>query len=279
MARWLVFTVSTGGYDLEGSEPALPAGARQGAEWIRLVDSLSFSLLASRASLWRTVLLDASHLSPPLPPSHYAPSPPASSSLASSFSSSLPLTSLALPQNSSHLSAESARRLSREIKIRPHRFSLVWRYEISLYLDSNVRVVQPLSPLFRLASTHDLAAYDFPRPLDAEAAWVRRFLTTKDPRFTTAAAQEWLNRTLADQVGRYKRKGDHMWNRTVYGKVILRRHTKCVHSFGEIWWQEYSSGVPRDQLSFRYSSREAARQCGLRVHFGQHHKGRLAGFR
>ena len=259
----VVFTVSTGGYDVEtGSEPRLAKRAMPGVEFLRFVDETSLAKLAGRSSRWQTILLNASD----------APG---------------------------GAGTGAAQRLSRDIKLRPHRYPAIWRHSASIYVDSNVRIHQPLWPIFAKVAngSADLAAYDFGRGLDNEAAWVRRYLIAKSPTFQSAAAQARLNRTLEWQVARYKQHGDHNWNRTMYGKVILRRHTSCARRFGELWWHEYNLGVPRDQLSFRHCIREAGRRCGLEhvslgrngrhgpkfyryflVHFSQQ-KGRLAGFR
>ena len=259
----VVFTVSTGGYDVEtGSEPRLAKRAMPGVEFLRFVDETSLAKLAGRSSRWQTILLNASD----------APGGGGTG---------------------------AAQRLSRDIKLRPHRYPAIWRHSASIYVDSNVRIHQPLWPIFAKVAngSADLAAYDFGRGLDNEAAWVRRYLIAKSPTFQSAAAQARLNRTLEWQVARYKQHGDHNWNRTMYGKVILRRHTSCARRFGELWWHEYNIGVPRDQLSFRHCIREAGRRCGLEhvslgwngrhgpkfyryflVHFSQQ-KGRLAGFR
>ena len=238
-ARLLVYTVSTGGYDIDAlSDLRLSRRAVQGIDFIRFVDADGLALLSGRTYRWQTVLLNHS---------------------AGAATGGM----------------SPAQRLSRDIKIRPHRYEIVWRYDASLYIDSNVRVHQPVHPLFaRVANgSADLGAYDFPRGLDGEAEWIRRYLTLKQPRFNSTSAQWWLNRTLKQQVARYKAHGDHMWNRTMYGKVILRWHSARIRLFGELWWREYSLGVPRDQLSFRFCAREAHRRCGFRA-FSLGHNGR-----
>lgn len=261
--RLLIFTVSTGGYDIEvESEPRISAASMSRVDFIRFVDRFSLLRLQGRKTLWQTVLLNAS---------------------------------------CRDCSGESASRaLSREIKIMPHRFAVVWKYNASMYVDSNVRIHHSPWPIFEpvFHGNSDLAAYTFGRTLDGEAEWVRRYFVTKVPRFRTEAAQDWVNRTLTKQVIKYKRHGDHLFNRTLYGKVIVRRHSACVRQFGELWWHEYTKGVPRDQISFHYCTAEAGRRCGLRfaslgwngrhgprftrffhVHFSAQQKGRLVGFR
>lgn len=219
-ARMVVFTVSTGGYDIDAViDLSLSRRAMQGIDFIRFVDARSLAILSHRSSRWQTVLLNESDV------------------VTTDF-----------VRSGDRLTA--AQFLSRDVKIRPHRYNAVWRYDASLYIDSNVRVHQPVHSLFaRLADGKaDLGAYDFPRSLDEEAAWIRRYLILKNPKFNTTFAQQRLNHTLRRQVARYKAHGDHMWNRTMYGKVILRWHSIRTMYFGELWWREYAHGVPRDQL-------------------------------
>lgn len=201
-------------------------------------------------------------------------------------------------QGFSKLSA--AQWLSRDVKLRPHRYPQIWRYAASIYVDSNVVIHHNLDPLFDRVEngTSDLAAYDFPRCLDDEADWVERYLLLKQSRrFNSSVASRAALRAMLDaQVADYKVHGDHLWNRTMYGKVIVRRHGERVRHFGECWWRELIRGVPRDQISMRYCAADSGRRVGLRtsslgrwgrmgakfrryfrVHFGTD-PGRLAGF-
>lgn len=270
-SRLLVYTVSTSGYDVDPSqEPRLARTATRGLDFVRFVDAESLARIGSRRkSVWQTVLLNSSDA-------------PAVESAQAFGASSLGL----------------AQRLSRDVKMRPHRYPLLWQYEASLYIDANVQPREALLPLFGrvVNGSTDLATYTFPRSLDDEAAWVHRYLTTRTSRFNSSKSREWLDRTLASQLTRYKRHGDHLWNQTAYGKVILRRHSYRTVAFGELWWAEFTRGVPRDQLSFRFCARQTGRRHGLRtatlgwrgrwgprfrryfqVVFGRQ-KGRLAGF-
>ena len=122
----VVFTVSTGGYDIEsGSEPRLPKRAMPGVEFLRFVDEVSLAKLAGRSSRWRTILLNATDA----------------------------------PGGGG---AGAAQRLSRDIKLRPHRYPAIWRHTASLYVDSNVRIHQPLWPVFAKVAngSADIAAID-----------------------------------------------------------------------------------------------------------------------
>ena len=236
--RRVVYTVSTGGYDIRGSESRrLPEEVTRGIDFVRFVDRESLTKLSqlSQHALhpWRNVLLDT----PPY--TAYAMSP--------------------------------ALLLSRDVKIRPHRYPLLWRYEASLYVDSNVQIHHAVDAVFDHVAhgggNVDLAAFDFPRSLEDEAKWVERYLLTKQARRfnTSAESRAVLAATLAAQVSDYKVHGDHLWNRTMYGKVIVRHHSERVRYFGERWWQELGRGVPRDQLSFHFCAAEAGRKVGLRT--------------
>ena len=238
--RRVVYTVSTGGYDIRGSESRrLPEEVTRGIDFLRFVDRESLTKLSqlSQHALhpWRNVLLDT----------NYAAAP-----------SEAPTT------------MSPALRLSRDVKIRPHQYPLLWRYEASLYVDSNVQIHHPVDGVFahvaRDGGNVDLAAFDFPRSLEDEAKWVERYLLTKQAN-TSAESRARLAATLAAQVSDYKAHGDHLWNRTMYGKVIVRHHSDRVRYFGERWWQELSRGVPRDQLAFRFCAADAGRKVGLRT--------------
>ena len=237
----VVYTVSTGGYDADAWHTMsrgrkLPVDVTSGIDFVRFVDHESLARLSHHdPAPWRNVLLE----------------PSASGLMVAS--STMTATQL----------------LSRDVKLRPHRYPQIWSYKASLYVDSNVHIHHPVDAVFSQVESGiaDLAAFDFPRTLDDEAKWVERYLLTKQARQFNAstATRAALAGMLAAQVADYKAHGDHLWNRTMYGKVIARRHDDRVRFFGEHWWQELNRGVPRDQLSFRFCAADAGRKVGLRA--------------
>ena len=231
----VIYTVSTGGYDIDIRHHKMSPDVTRGIDFVRFVDRESLAKLSHHdTSPWRNVLLDPT-------------------TVAAASTTTMSATQL----------------LSRDVKLRPHRYPLLWRYHASLYVDSNVRIHHPVDTVFAHVEdgAADLAAFDFPRTLDNEAKWVERYLLVKQARWfnVSATSRAALGATLAAQVADYKAHGDHLWNRTMYGKVIARRHGDRVRYFGERWWQELNRGVPRDQLSFRFCAADAGRRVGLRT--------------
>jgi hypothetical protein len=54
------------------------------------------------------------------------------------------------------------------------------------------------------------------------------------------------------QMAKYKKEGYPAKNGLNEGTIILRRHTKKIEEFNNLWWSEISSGSRRDQLSLNY---------------------------
>ena len=234
----VVYTVSTGGYDVSSSTKAVPAAITRGTDFIRFVDSSSQAKLSSMRDRapWRNVWLNDSTVDQGT-------------------------------QGFARLT--TAQWLSRDVKLRPHRYPQIWRYASSIYVDSNVIIHHDLDALFDRVEngSSDLAAYDFPRRLDDEANWVERYLLLKQSRRfnSSGASRAALRAMLDEQVAHYKAHGDHLWNRTMYGKVLVRRHGERARHFGECWWRELIRGVPRDQISMRFCAADSARRVGLRT--------------
>lgn len=55
---------------------------------------------------------------------------------------------------------------------------------------------------------------------------------------------------IAEQMARYKKEGYPEKNGLAWTDVLIRRHTKRVGKFNEMWWNEVKRGSKRDQLSF-----------------------------
>ena len=237
-ARVLVYTISTGGYDLQALTEPTGLAARS-ADFVRFVDAPTQLALANVSTSWRIVPLDTE------------------------FQAAAHAAAVSM----SVLSAEQY--LSRTFKIQPHRSSLVWSYAQSIYVDANTRVYGDVGAFAKkVLERVDLATFDFKRTLQSEAQYIREYLTHREPwapRFRSESGLEWLNATLSRQMGLYQRSGDHLWGRTMPGKVVFRRHNNRTAAFGDMWWREFTGGVPRDQLSLRWCAQESSRQTGLTV--------------
>lgn len=130
-------------------------------------------------------------------------------------------------------------RESRRFKIMPHRHFPEAEY--TLYHDGNIR----------LKHVHFLD-----------------WLTDRDMAFCTHPLRDCVyqeaeacieagkgsREEIEDQMARYKAEGYPEHAGLAAGTVILRRHTEAVRRFNETWWEEYSKGSSRDQLSLHYTS-------------------------
>lgn len=132
------------------------------------------------------------------------------------------------------------RRNSRIQKILAHRYIST---PYSIYVDANIKLLcSPVNLVEKYLKDYDLMVFTHP---------------TRDCIYDEAitCAKRGLDdlETIISQVKRYEDEG--------YGKhkglcecgVIIRRHTKDVEVFNNIWWAEYCAGSRRDQISFMYA--------------------------
>lgn len=168
--------------------------------------------------------------------------------------------------------------LSRVVKLLPHCATLIDTYEVSIYVDANVQLVQPPVPLLdafdpKHGSAPDLGFFDFPRTLRGEAEWILTYLNY------THQGQAWLKTHNASgealikaQAARYGeafrttlRGSAGSTSRIGYGKVIVRGRSSRTRHFNSIWWREFCDGVPRDQISYKFAMRTAEVEVGLQT--------------
>lgn len=67
---------------------------------------------------------------------------------------------------------------------------------------------------------------------------------------------------IQPQMDRYRAEGYPVHNGLHSCSVILRKHTKKMAEFNELWWREIQLGSRRDQLSFDY----CVWKSGVKVH-------------
>jgi hypothetical protein len=133
-------------------------------------------------------------------------------------------------------------RLSRRPKLLPHRY--LARYEWSLYLDANTRLIGDPARLVAECQADDLAFFCFRHPhrecLYAEAEVV-------------IALDYDDERRVREQIDHYRRAGFPSRAGLIAGTAILRRHDDAqVIALGEEWYEHVLRFSKRDQLSFNF---------------------------
>lgn len=130
---------------------------------------------------------------------------------------------------------------NRFAKMHPH---LVFpEYEISVYIDGNIEIISELRLLVRQALVNqDIALYEHPF----------RDCVYEEARECAAIGHDW-HWTIKKQMKIYKQNNFPVGHGMFECNVIFRRHNSpAVRSLMEAWWDEFTNGVKRDQLSFTY---------------------------
>lgn len=133
---------------------------------------------------------------------------------------------------------------NRRLKILAHRFFP--DYEMSLYVDGNIRIIRDPYPLFQ----KNLARSSIAAPIHPErtCAYDEADLLLKSARLTDKDKI-----TLRNQIRRYAQEGFPRNSVLTENNVILRRHNQPeIIRLTEHWWREFEAGAPRDQVSLPY---------------------------
>ena len=114
--------------------------------------------------------------------------------------------------------------------------------EYSLWIDASITLLVPLQNLIdRFLRDSDIAMFKhYKRNCIYDEAKVCRKMKLDDPEI------------IDRQMEKYKKEGYPAKNGLNEGTIILRRHTKKIEEFNNLWWSEISSGSRRDQLSLNY---------------------------
>ena len=136
----------------------------------------------------------------------------------------------------------SPERATRYPKIMPHKWLVPTDY--SIWLDSNISLVQDPWKLIEYLGDNDIAFFPHHWGHDCIYQEVENIITfhKDDPQRVREQAEE------------YRKEGYPAHNGLIWGKVIVRRHTKKIEYLNKGWWQEIKNGSHRDQLSFNYVS-------------------------
>ena len=139
------------------------------------------------------------------------------------------------------LDDESPATASRRIKILPHK--LFTNYQISLYVDGNIKIVADPSPLFEKYLEKGLSA--IPTHPDRNCAYKEAHLCINMGLSNKEVTEK--------QMAKYEADGLPKNNGMTANGIMFRRHNdENIIRIMESWFKEYCRGGKRDQLSLSY---------------------------
>lgn len=143
------------------------------------------------------------------------------------------------------LPPEAGARASANRFVKMHPDLLFKDYDVSAYVDGNVRVLNDISAVARSAMIRgDIALFEHP---------FRRCIYL-EAQECAAIGHDWSWK-IDRQMRRYRRDGYPVDHGLYEANVIVRRHhSPAVRKLMAAWWSEYRNGIRRDQLSLCYLS-------------------------
>lgn len=180
-----------------------------------------------------------------------------------------------------HLATDEPLWISRKIKASPDNF-FPRPYKKSVYIDGNVEVTGPVSELFDQvgdAAGTDVAIFNLggwaKAPLASLGPWTMKFEVEEAKRYVERKGNgRWEPSAVDAQVNRFRAEYPDIDEMTAYyGKIIVREHNARTQAFGDIWYEEFLRGVPRDQISLPYALRKAGAQVKPLNHWFTHFLG------
>ena len=140
-----------------------------------------------------------------------------------------------------HIDDESASVVNRRYKILPHIY--LNEYELSLYVDGNINIVNDPTELFEKYLATNVMA--IPKHQDRTCAYEESIICIN----TSLANKE----VTEKQMLRYKAEGFPANFGMTENNIIFRQHNdKTLILLMNNWWTEYCNGGKRDQLSLPF---------------------------
>lgn len=141
---------------------------------------------------------------------------------------------------------------NRYVKMHPHIFFS--DYDITIYIDGNVRIV---GDLYELVAEID----------ELEGCFFAYAHAERDCVYSEAAAcsyfsHDWIWR-IVKQMREYSFNNYPMNNGLVSANILIRKNNSMLEMLMDAWWNAYSSGVKRDQLSLSF----VAWQLDIPIHY------------
>ena len=146
----------------------------------------------------------------------------------------------------------SARHESRKSKILPHLF--LADYEYSIYMDGNFLLLRnPRQLLESVFLKAPMGIFDHNQSGDARNCVYKEHQAIIDLYNQEGVLKDNLT-VIQKQMDRYRKEGYPEQNGLISAGILIRKHNEPeVIRTMETWWNEFTNGSKRDQLSFNYA--------------------------
>jgi len=132
---------------------------------------------------------------------------------------------------------------NRFIKMHPH--LVLPEHDISIYIDGNIQIVGDVYNLIDKCMASNLDIFMYQHPF--------RNCIYQEAETCIIESLEWIWK-VSSHMRRYSKLNYPSDNGLFELNILIRKNTTKVRSLMDHWWNEYSSGAKRDQLSLTYSA-------------------------
>ncbi|AUL69750.1 glycosyltransferase domain-containing protein [Escherichia coli] len=133
--------------------------------------------------------------------------------------------------------------INRAIKICPQVFGLLEEYELTIYIDGSIEIIDDLSLLIDFVTKQDYDIFMYEH-------FLRNCLYDEAEECLLIGYDWYWN--IQKQVKRYKQRGFPVSYGLFECGIIIRKKSRDLNVILQKWFEEYVKGVKRDQLSLTY---------------------------
>ncbi|WOU43008.1 glycosyltransferase domain-containing protein [Citrobacter portucalensis] len=133
--------------------------------------------------------------------------------------------------------------INRAIKICPQKFGLLENYELTIYIDGSIEIIDDLSLLVNFVAKQDNDIFMYEH-------FLRNCLYDEAEECLLIGYDWYWN--IRKQVNKYKKQGFPVSYGLFECGIIIRKKSQDLNVIMGKWFEEYIKGVKRDQLSLTY---------------------------
>ncbi|MFC6733727.1 glycosyltransferase domain-containing protein [Haladaptatus sp. GCM10025893] len=140
--------------------------------------------------------------------------------------------------------AHSPNLKNRKVKILPHKFDILQRYNYSVYIDGNIQITKDIS---ELVDRYSCTKFACPKHYLRDCVYEEARACIEGGKGN--------QRRIRRQIARYKKEGFPEHYGLSANSILFRNHNDTnVQALSEAWWKELQNESGRDQLSLPYIS-------------------------